>query len=65
VLFNAILETLDDGFYLARCDDPVVMARGGSAASALEQLRLEIRCRLELCPCSSVDDDYVQLHLQG
>ena len=65
MLFNATLETLDDGSYLARCDDPMVMARGRSAANALEQLRLEIRYRIELCPCSSVDDHYVQLHLQG
>ncbi len=32
--------------------------------SDLELLRAEIRYRLEMCPCSSVDDNYVQLRVE-
>jgi hypothetical protein len=32
-----------------------------SPANALDALRDEIRYRLELCPCTGVGDDYVEL----
>jgi len=62
--FDARIETTGDGEYLATCSDPEVSALGLSGASALELLRAEIRYRLEMCPCSSVDDDYVQLRVE-
>jgi len=34
-----------------------------TAASALELLRSEIRYRIEWCPCTGVDDDFVELEL--
>ena len=62
--FDARLETTDGGGYVATCSDPEVSVLGLSGASALELLRAEIRYRLEMCPCSSVDDDYVQLRVE-
>ncbi|MFQ5746217.1 MAG: hypothetical protein ACE5HF_03230 [Gemmatimonadota bacterium] len=59
--FHVRVETTEDGEVFASCSDPEVSVRGLSRASALELLRAEIRYRVELCPCSSVDDDYVQL----
>ena len=62
--FDARIEATGDGEYVATCSDPEVSARGLSGASALELLRAEIRYRLEMCPCSSVDDDYVHLRVE-
>lgn len=62
--FDVRIETTSDGEYVATCSDPEVTARGLSRTSALELMRAEIRYRLEMCPCSSVDDDYVQLRVE-
>lgn len=62
--FEAHLEATEDGGYVAWCPDPMASARGLSPASALERLRAEIRYRIELCPCSGVEDDYVQLRVE-
>ncbi len=64
MLFNATIEATEDGSYQASCSDPMVSAQGLTPSTALDQLRGEIRYRLEMCPCSSVDDDYVQLRLE-
>jgi predicted RNA-binding Zn ribbon-like protein len=65
MMFDVQVETTADGQYEASCSDPMVSMRGATSASALELLRAEIRYRLEMCPCSSVDDDYVQLRVGG
>lgn len=62
--FDALIEATGSGEYVATCSDPYISARGASWASALELLRAEIRYRLEMCPCSSVGDDYVQLRVE-
>jgi hypothetical protein len=49
-----------DGF-VASCDDPQCNAHGLSPASALDALREEIRYRLELCPCTTVDAGFLEL----
>ncbi len=61
--FQARIEATGAGKYVATCSDPEVHVRGLSGASALELLRAEIRYRLEMCLCSSVDDDYVHLRV--
>lgn len=63
--FDARVEAAGDGTYVAICSDPEISAVGMSGASALELLRNEIRYWLEMCPCSSVDDDYVQVQIEG
>ncbi len=61
--FRASVEVTEEGGYFATCEDPQASARGLSRESALAALRAEIRYRIEMCPCSSVDDDYVQLRI--
>lgn len=63
MIFHASIEPTEGGGYVARCEEPAVAASGLSPASALDQLRDEIRYCLELCPCSGVEDDYVELAL--
>ena len=38
-------------------------ASGLSPTNALDMLREEIRYRLELCPCTTVNDDFVELNV--
>jgi hypothetical protein len=38
-----------------------VAAVAATQAEALERLRAELRYRCELCPCTGVPDDYVEL----
>ena len=45
---------------LATCDQPSCLARGRSDEEALTRLRAEIRYRIEWCPCTGVEDEYVQ-----
>jgi hypothetical protein len=59
--FEATVQPVGEGDYLASCSDPQCSAHGLSPANALDALRDEIRYRLELCPCTGVGDDYVEL----
>ena len=59
--FQATVEESGDGGYIASCEDPQCSGHGLSAANALDSLREEIRYRIELCPCTGVSDDYVEL----
>lgn len=52
-----------DGEYEAVCAEMAVSAYGFSPASALDALREEIRYRIELCPCTTVTDDFVELEV--
>ena len=61
MIFQVQIEATEDGQYSASCSDPTASVLGLSSASALERLRAEIRYRIEMCPCSGVDDDFVQL----
>ena len=61
--FDVTLETADDGNFVASCGDPQCSGQGLSPSNALDALRQEIRYRLELCPCTSVDGDFIQLDL--
>lgn len=61
--FEATVEAAGDGGYVASCEDPQCSGHGLSPANALDALREEIRYRLELCPCTSVDDGFVELNV--
>ena len=63
MIFQASVEQTSEGDYVASCSDPFAQARGLSPTNALDKLRNEIRYRIELCPCTGVDDDYVQLQV--
>jgi len=60
--FDVTVEGSSDGF-VAECESMSCNARGLSATNALDALRDEIRYRLELCPCTTVNDDYVELNV--
>ena len=67
VRLAATLKRLLDGRYQAvSLGTPVgpCEAVADTRDGALEQLRKEIRYRLEMCPCSGVADDYVQLDVR-
>jgi hypothetical protein len=59
--FRVHLESTDEGEYLAFCDEPQTAVRGLSPANALDQLRAELRYRLEMCPCHGVDPGQIEL----
>jgi hypothetical protein len=59
------LEAGEGGEYTASCFELGLVTRGLGPASALDALRDEIRYRLELCPCTSVDDDFVTLEIKS
>ena len=59
--FEASVEAGSDGGYVASCEDPQCVGHGRSPTSALDSLREEIRYRLELCPCTTVDEEFVEL----
>ena len=61
--FRVRLQRQSDGRVLATCDSPSCMSRAANETEALVKIRAEIRYRIELCPCTGVDDDYVQLEL--
>jgi predicted RNase H-like HicB family nuclease len=62
--YSVNVEQGEGGDYVASCAEMGVSTTGLSAANALDALRDEIRYRLEMCPCTSVGDDYVQLDVQ-
>jgi hypothetical protein len=62
VRFDVTVESSGDGF-VAECESMDCSAKGLSPTNALDSLRDEIRYRLELCPCTSVNDDYVELNV--
>jgi hypothetical protein len=60
VRFDVTVEATGEGF-TAECESPQCSATGLSQTNALDSLREEIRYRLELCPCTTVDDAFVEL----
>jgi len=62
--YAVYLEAGEGGAYTATCPELGLTARGLGAACALDALRDEIRYRLELCPCTSVDEDFVSLNIE-
>ena len=55
----------EDGEFIAECADLSLTTRALSPTNALDSMREEIRYRLELCPCTSVDEDFVELDVRG
>jgi hypothetical protein len=48
-------------FVATSLGEPRCSVRGASRSDALDKLRREIRYRIELCPCTGVEDDFVEL----
>jgi len=65
--FPVTLKKLIDGKIQARSIGTVageVTVVGSTRDEALERARNEIRYRIELCPCSTVAEDFVELDVQ-
>jgi hypothetical protein len=65
--FGCTLKRLADGLWSARHTGPAlgtVEVTAPSREAALAKLRNELRYRVELCPCSGVSDDFVELQVQ-
>jgi predicted RNase H-like HicB family nuclease len=63
--FEATVAAGEDGGFTASCEDPQCSGHGLSPTNALDALRDEIRYRLELCPCTSVDEGFVELDVRS
>jgi hypothetical protein len=61
--FRVSVQRQRDGQVLVTCTSPICMSRAATETEALEKIRNEIRYRIEWCPCTGVDDDYVQLEI--
>ena len=65
--FPVTLKRLIDGKYQARTVGTVageVTIVDDTSERALERLKNEIRYRIELCPCSTVADDFVEVDVR-
>jgi hypothetical protein len=62
VRFDVTVESSSEGF-TAECESLQCSATGLSQTNALDSLREEIRYRLELCPCTTVDESFVELNV--
>ncbi len=64
-VYKARLTQDPDGSWVAAAVQlPLCWRRGATRDEALAKLRDEIRYRIEYCPCSGVDDEYVQVELE-
>jgi hypothetical protein len=63
-IFQVRVRAAGNGF-VATCDAPTCMSRATTRDEVLEKIRAEIRYRIELCPCTGVADDFVQLDVQS
>jgi predicted RNase H-like HicB family nuclease len=57
----------EQGQWVVRHDSPqvgVCQARGKSREEALENMRGELRYRLELCPCTGETYQYLEIELE-
>jgi predicted RNase H-like HicB family nuclease len=63
VTYDVIVEENGEAGFVASCEDPQCSGQGLSPGNALDALREEIRYRIELCPCTTVDDNFVELNV--
>jgi hypothetical protein len=61
--YDVDLESDGADAYVASCEALGVSARGLTPSNALDAIRAEIRYHLELCPCSSVEDQWIELNV--
>ena len=63
--YRARLSTDPTGAWVASAIElPNCWSTGVTRVAALERLRREIRYRIEFCPCSGVDDAFVQVEVE-
>ncbi len=54
-----------DGEYMADCPELGLNSRGLSPGNALDRIRDAIRFQIELCPCSTVYEEEIELDVRG
>lgn len=59
--FPVRIETRGGACVATSLAEPVCSVSRPTPGEALEALRREIHYRIELCPCTSVEDDFVEL----
>lgn len=62
--FPCTITHLADGRWVAKAADAtigIVETAADNRDEALDKLRAELRYRIELCPCTGVGDEYVEL----
>ena len=57
--------SFDGGFVATAVTFPNCSSRAATRDEALSKIRDEIRYRIELCPCTGVSDDFVELEIVG
>jgi hypothetical protein len=63
VRFEVSVQSDGSGGFTANCEEPQCTSSGLSPSSALDSIREEIRYRMELCPCTTVNDNFVELDI--
>jgi hypothetical protein len=48
-------------FFATSLGEPICTVKAPSRTQAIEKIRKEIRYRIELCPCTGVEDDFVEV----
>jgi predicted RNase H-like HicB family nuclease len=53
----------DGGYIAVAVTFPNCYSRAATREEALSKIREEIRYRIELCPCTGVSDDFVEVEM--
>ncbi len=65
MIYKARVTQTGDGTYVASAVGlPNCWSSGRSQEEALDKLKREIRYRIEYCPCSSVDEEFVRVEVE-
>jgi predicted RNase H-like HicB family nuclease len=59
--FPVSVETRGGEYVATSLGEPRCAVKGRSREEALDKIRKEIRYRIEHCPCTGVEDDFVEL----
>jgi hypothetical protein len=59
--FPVRIETRGAEYVAHSVAEPVCSVKAPSQTEAIEKIRREIRYRIELCPCTGVEDDFVEI----
>lgn len=63
MLFQVHLQKTTGGYQARALGKPACEAMGQTREETLENIRDEIRYRVEFCPCTWVADDFVELEV--
>jgi hypothetical protein len=61
--YDIELTASSGGNYTATCEELGLSVEGAGPDSALQELHASMRYHLELCPCSSIEDDWIEMQV--